>query len=293
MPGSHSFLIESLDDGQTAASIPAQQLSWNERRDWFRTRLEQRANLKISADELQVHFSAMPQHYWDCVTEVEFDWGLETVHGFLQLVASPEVPATSPFISWRRIGTSGKVRVILCTWDRHGLLAKAAAAFSAVRLSIVQADVFTRADDVVLDTFTIAGADGHSPVSPSQMEQMGFLLEGALSEPPRFASVWACSRHKYLAPASLVAPQISFDNTSSPHETLVHIEAPDRLGLLYDILQALADGGLNIRQARIATENNLARDTIHVTDESGQKVLEPGQLDSLRDRLRAALAVGT
>jgi [protein-PII] uridylyltransferase len=291
MLGSHSCLIESLDDESQVRSEPSRQLSGNERRDWFHARFAERADLRITKDELQVHFSAMPEHYWECITEADLERGLETVHGFLELVASPEVPPTSPFISWRRIGTSGQVRVMLCTWDRHGLLAKAAAAFSAVRLSIIQADVFTRADDVVLDTFTIAGADGHSPVSSSQMEQMGFLLEGALSEPPRFASVWACSRHKYLAPANLVAPKISFDNQSSADNTLVHIETFDRLGLLYDILQAIADGGLNINQARIQTENNFARDTIHVTNESGQKVLEQGQLDSLRARLEAALTV--
>jgi len=235
----------------------------------------------------------MPQHYWECVTESELEWGLETVHGFLELVASGEVTATPPFMSWRRMGASGEARVMLCTWDRHGLLAKAAAAFSAVRLSILQAEVFTRADDVVLDTFTIAAADGHSPVSPSQMEQTGFLLEGALCEPPRFASIWACSRHKYLAPPSQIAPKVSFDNTSSPDETLVSVETPDRLGLLYDILQAIADSGLNVNQARIATEKSLARDTIHVTNSMGQRILEERELDALRTSLESALTVNT
>jgi [protein-PII] uridylyltransferase len=291
MLGSHSFLIESLDEAPQAACELSKELSWSDRRDWFRSRLKQRPELKITEDELEIHFSAMPRHYWESVMEAELEWGLETVRGFLELVASPDVPATAPFISWRRIGTSGKVRVMLCTWDRHGLLAKAAAAFSAVRISIVHADVFTRADDVVLDTFTIAGADGHSAVTTSQMEQMGFLLEGALSEPPRFASVWACSRHKYLAPASRVVPEITFDNNTSPHYTVLHIETPDRLGLLYDILQAIADCGLNIKQARIETENDLARDTIHVTGASGQKVLQQNQLDSLRGRLESALIV--
>src|SRR5882724_3628144 len=212
MPGPHSFLIESLDTETGALAGPPTHLSWQQRRDWLRSRIEQRLRSKISPDELNIHFFVMPQHYWECVTEAELEWGLEIVHGFLELVASPDIPATSPFISWRKIGASGKVQVMLCTWDRHGLLAKAAAALSAVRLNIVQADVFTRADDVVLDTFTIAGAHGHGPVHRSQMEQMAFLLEGALSEPPRFASIWACSRHKYLAPASVVAPKISFDN---------------------------------------------------------------------------------
>jgi [protein-PII] uridylyltransferase len=293
MLGSHCLLSESVDNEPQATSEPAQQLSWSERRDWFRARFEQRPHPKITAEEIEVHFTAMPQHYWECVTESELEWGLETVHGFLELVASRDVSATSPFVSWRRIGASGQARVMLCTWDRHGLLAKATAAFSAVRLSIVQAEVFTRADDVVLDTFTITGADGHSPVSPSQMEQMGFLLEGALSEPPRFASIWACSRHKYLAEPSQIAPKVSFATSSSPDGTLVCVETPDRLGLLYDILQAIADSGLNVNQARITTENNLACDTIHVTNAMGQGLSEQGELDALRASLESALTVNT
>lgn len=42
--------------------------------------------------------------------------------------------------------------------------------------------------------------------------------------------------------------------------TLVRVEAPDRLGLLYDILQTISDRGLNFTQARIETERRLARD---------------------------------
>jgi [protein-PII] uridylyltransferase len=291
MPRPKSVLVEAFVGEPEMVGTPSNGLSWEQRREWLRTCVGQ-GDLGINADEVEVHFSAMPAHYWEHVTEEELIWGLETVHGFLKLVASPEVPATAPFVSWRQVGLSGQVRVMLCTWDRHGLLAKAAAAFSAVRLNIVQAEVFTRSDNVVLDAFTITGgADGRSPVSPSQMEQMGFLLEGALSEPPRFASIWACSRHKYLAPATQIAPQISCDNDASPDSTLVHIEAADRLGLLYDILQAIADAGLNIKQARIETEGNLARDTIYVTDELGQKVIGKREREALCVKLDAALIV--
>src|SRR5262245_22059431 len=87
--GSHSFLVESLDGEPDSKSEPSMQLSWKERREWFRARFAQRANLRITNDELRVHFSDMPQHYWDSVTEAELEWGLETVHGFLELVATP------------------------------------------------------------------------------------------------------------------------------------------------------------------------------------------------------------
>src|SRR6266496_746299 len=187
-------------------------LPWRERRDWYRARLEQQRLAGFSVEEVEAHFAGMPARYWERVTESELCWGLETVQGFLRTVATPNTPATTPFVNWRTVPQSNWTRVLLCTWDRQGLLAKAAAAFSAVRLNIRRADVFTRADNVVLDEFSISDANGREMVSPAQLEEMTFLLEGALSEPPRFASVWACSRHKFLALPSLLTPRITFDN---------------------------------------------------------------------------------
>jgi [protein-PII] uridylyltransferase len=291
MPRPHPVLTETCGDESGTATSPPRDLSWGECREWFRARLDQRFLTTISPEEIEVHFSAMPPHYWERVTEAHLVWGLETIHGFLKLVASPQVPPTAPFVNWRQTAHSSRTDVMLCTWDRHGLLAKAAAAFSAVRLSILQADVFTRGDNVVLDEFSVTDVDGRSPVRQSQLEEVSFLLEGALSEPPRFASVWACSRHKFLASPTLVAPRIACDNETSSNSTVVRIEAADRLGLLYDILQTIADAGLDIRQARIETEGHLARDTIHVADERGQKLLDQPRLELLRASLEAALTV--
>jgi [protein-PII] uridylyltransferase len=273
----------------TPGADPPPELSWDQRRDYFRARLKERSPPEITAEEIEVHFAGMPRHYWEGVTEADLVWGLEAIHGFLQLVASPQVPPTTPFVSWRSALERPFTRLLLCTWDRQGLLAKAAAAFSAVRLNILRAEVFTRADNVVLDEFAIMDADGRGPASPARLQEMTFLLEGALSDPPRFAAVWACSRHKFLAAPDLVAPRITFDNDTSADSTLVRITAADRLGLLYDILQAIADAGLDIRQARIETENDLAHDIVYVTDPQGQKLLDPRRLASLRTKLQAAL----
>jgi [protein-PII] uridylyltransferase len=282
---------EPLDSQPSTVTGPPGDLAWQERREWFRARFEQTPPGQLSPEEVQAHLSAMPPHYWERVNEADFIWGLETVHGFLRLVASPHKPATAASVSWRQSGQSHCTRIMLCTWDRHGLVAKAAAAFSAVRLNILAADIFTRADNLVLDEFSITAADGRGPVNDSRLQEMTFLLDGALSEPPRFASVWACSRHKYLAGPALAAPRILCDNAASPDNTLVHVEASDRLGLLYDIFQAIADEGLNIKHARIETADRLARDNIYVTDERGQKVLDVSRLKSLSARLHSALSM--
>jgi [protein-PII] uridylyltransferase len=282
-----SFSEESLAEPPAVAE-PAFCLPWHERRDWFREQLQQHPLAGIGPDEAAAHFDGMPDQYWASVSLQDLIWGLETIHGFLRLVAAPNVPATTPFIDWRHLASRGHTRIMLCTWDRHGLLAKAAGVLSAVRLNILEADVFTRADNVVLDVFCVADAEGRSSASPKRLEEMKFLLEGALSEPPRFASVWACSRHKYLGRGAHLPPRIAFDNESAG-STLVQVEAPDRLGLLYDILQTIADSGLNITQARIETEENLAHDVFHVMDEHGQKVSELLRLEELGRRLETAL----
>lgn len=281
---------EVADSRSTVWSGPPAMLSWQERREWFRTKFEQTPPLGVDAEEVRAHLSAMPGHYWEGVDEPDFIWGLETVHGFLELMASPHTAATAAYVSWRQSVKPDFTRLMLCTWDRHGLLAKAAAALSAARLNILKADIFTRADNIVLDQLCVTAA-GHGSVSESRLREMTFLLDGALSEPPRFASVWACSRHKFLAAPNPLPPQITFDNVTSPDSTLVHVRAGDRLGLLYDILQTIADSGFNIKQARIETREELAADTIHITGEHGQKILDESILKSLCANLHAALSI--
>jgi [protein-PII] uridylyltransferase len=284
------YLSTPAETPQLTLAGPSCTLPWQERCEWFRAKFEHTPPPHLSVEEVQAHFSTMPSHYWERVDESDFVWGLEAVHGFLKLMASPHAAATAAFVSWRQAPDFRSARLMLCTWDRHGLLAKAAASFSAVRLNIVQADIFTRADNIVLDEFWINPAGGWGPMSDSRLQEATFLLDGALSEPPRFVSVWACSRHKFLASPNPVSPRINFDNQVSPDSTVIHIEAPDRLGLLYDILQAMADNGLNIKQARIETRGQLACDTIHVTDQTGQKIVNESALKSLCAKLQTAVS---
>jgi len=286
----------SISDASSRAAPQAPELlpgpapgSWRERCEWFRIRLLQEPPPGLNADEIESHCSAMPPHYWEKVTAGDLVWGLEAVHGFLSLVASSQTAPTAPFMQWRQTPESGCTRLLLCTWDRRGLLAKAAAAFSAMKMNILRAAVFTRSDHIVLDDFAVADADGRGLVEESRLHEASFLVEGALQEPPRFASIWACSRHKWVAPPERKPAQVRLDNHSSSKATLVHIEATDRLGLLYDVLQTVADAGLDVTEAGITTEGGRACDVIQVVDERRQKLADPARLAWLQERLELAL----
>ena len=277
----------SLDESLT--SCPPANLPWQERRAQLRSWVEQNPVPRVPLDEVNACFDLMPSHYWQGVSLADLVWGIQSVHGLFEILAKRDTPATTPFLDWKMSPECGVTRVMLCTWDRQGLLAKASGTFSALNINIVRADVCTRADDVVLDLFHISRPKGLKPIDEQVRQEVSFLLAGALSEPPRFASVWAYSRHKYLARAANAPPRISFDIDSDTESTTLSIQASDRLGFLYDALQALADLGLDIQRACINTDGKLAVDQFCFTDATGQKVTEPERLAEIRRRLESAL----
>jgi [protein-PII] uridylyltransferase len=70
---------------------------------------------------------------------------------------------------------------------------------------------------------------------------------------------------------------------------VVEIETEDRLGLLYIISQTLAELGLDISAARIATERGAAIDSFYVSDADGVKVIGPERREHIASRLRTAI----
>ena len=68
-------------------------------------------------------------------------------------------------------------------------------------------------------------------------------------------------------------PTVRFDNDGSATATIVEVRAPDQPGLAFTISEALAELGLDISFAKIATAKALALDVFYVTDAAGMKLL--------------------
>jgi [protein-PII] uridylyltransferase len=251
---------------------------WQQRREQLRRDLAQKPIEEISSEELEAHFEGMPPRYWEGVSEAELIWGLQCVHRFLHgVVASPS--ADTPVVTnWRYFPAEGYTKVLVCTWDRLGLLAKVAGYISALQLNIVRAEVYTRADNLVLDVFWLCNAERQHVSDPERLQQLAFLLEGGLSEPPRFASTWACESHKFAPRSKQTTPAVVFNNEDSAEHTIMTVEASERPGLLHDMLQALSQRNLNISEALIDTVDDAAHDVFFVTDARKRKVLDEKEL---------------
>ncbi|HEY0454756.1 MAG TPA: hypothetical protein VGE41_00160 [Verrucomicrobiae bacterium] len=241
----------------------------------------------LAVDEIIAHFQAMPPRYWERVTEEGLLWGLNVIHKFLQNVSTPS--AIAPVLDWKQYPERGFTKVMLCTWDRLGLLSKVASAFSAVRVNILSAEAYTRADNIILDVFRVCDENGQAVANPDRFQQTLFLLEGSLSEPPRFASIWANSRHKIEKRKAPAVLDISFDNRTLKEHTILFIETNDRLGLLSDILEALTLCNLNVAQAIIETDQTLARDSFYLTGSDHKKIEDESALKKIETSVALAI----
>jgi len=274
-------LLETAECAAEGVELP-----WQVRRDCLRDELAHNPPPGVSPAEMAAHLDGMPARYWEQVTVEDLRWALQVSQRF----AAGDARNRHALLDWRELPGARGTRLLLCTRDRAGLLAKAAASLSAAGLSIREAAAFTRADRTVLDLFAVTNADQPGPASPARLEQASFLLEGALAEPPRFASIWACTRHKYLAPPPRQPPRIRFETGHAAH-TVLAVETTDRMGLLFDILQAVADAGLGVLHAAVETDGDTARDTFHLTGADGGAVTDPGRLAALRQSIESAIGL--
>lgn len=248
----------------------------------------------VGPDEIEAHFGHLPGRYFRALDARDIAADLLLVHRFLRHQADPQANRLAPVLGWHDAPERGCSVVKVVAWDRPGLFSKLAGSFSAAGINILSAQVFTRTDGIVLDTFQVTDPYLGGPVDARLHSRFEQLVRRALTEQ---VDLWALiAAQKTPPPVGRPPPgvaiptRITFDNSLSEHHTVLEIVTEDRVGLLYAISRALADCGLDIVLAKIATENGAAIDTFYVTELGGGQLMEAARQQQVEQRLRAALA---
>ena len=244
------------------------------------------------ADEIEAHFDYMPDNYFRT-------FGAEDIVAHLNLFRTlwhntylRDEPATAPALRWEALPEKGHSVVSICTWDRQHLLASIAGAFAVASVNILSADIFIRGDNLALDVFRVRDKKLGPVTDPHEVATVESILRTALQEERfHFNPLLADVRRKIAtrSPEIDFPTRISIENKSHPTCTLIQVETPDRLGLLYDLVSCLGRNNVYITLSRISTDKGAAIDTFYVTDATTRaKIIDAKRIEQLQQELHEA-----
>ena len=153
------------------------------------------------------------------------------------------------------------------------------------RLNILNAQIHTWANGIVIDLFDVEDATSEIDRRLTQFEKdFREILDGSVSLKTLIAkqkeSKWT---ERKIIPG--VAAEVKINNQDSGFYTIVEISGEDRMGILYEITQALTDHGCDIHFARVSTLGNRIVDVFYLQDTWGEKIEGKEKIQSLRDTL--------
>ncbi|MGE0008500.1 MAG: [protein-PII] uridylyltransferase [Parvibaculaceae bacterium] len=175
--------------------------------------------------------------------------------------------------------------------DHPRFLALITGACAAANANIVGAQIFTTADGLALDTILIQRQFADSDDERRRAERVAGLVRQVLKGEVRIKDLIARVQHpESRLQAFTVPPRVIIDNESSNLFTVIEVNGLDRVGILYDLTEALYHLNLNIGSAHITTYGERVIDVFYVTDLTGAKIVGAARRAEIERRLLAVLA---
>jgi [protein-PII] uridylyltransferase len=170
--------------------------------------------------------------------------------------------------------------------DHPWLLSVIAGACAAAGANIVDAQIYTTADGLALDTISVSREFDRDDDEGRRAIRIADAIEKALRGELKLPEVVA----KRAAPkgrikAFTVEPEVMINNQWSNRYTVVEVSGLDRPGLLYELTATLSKLNLNIASAHVATFGERAVDVFYVTDLMGAKISSPTRQAAIKRAL--------
>jgi [protein-PII] uridylyltransferase len=175
--------------------------------------------------------------------------------------------------------------------DHPRLLALITGACAASGANIAGAQIFTTTDGMALDTILIQREFPEEEDERRRAERIADTIRKSLrGELWLKEAVAQAYRPQQRIAAFTVEPRVIIDNQSSNRFTVIEINGLDRIGLLYDLTEALFHLNLNIASAHVTTFGEKAIDVFYVTDLTGAKIENKTRHQQIQNALTNVLA---
>ncbi len=217
--------------------------------------------------------------YW-----IKTDVGRQEKHARFMVRAEAEGRTTATLVETDQF--RGVTELTILAPDHPRLLAIVTGACAASGGNIVDAQIFTTTDGLVLDTISVSRAFDRDDDELRRAERIAAAIERALKGEIKIADLVAQRRAPPPRGQTFqVAPEVIIDNVLSARHTVLEIAGLDRPGLLYDLTTAIGKLNLNIASAHIATFGEKAVDVFYVTDLTNAKIVSTARQLAIRKAL--------
>ena len=225
----------------------------------------------------------------DMVSELSSTLPAEQARDHLDAVESPAYLAAFDAAEIaehiRRIGTDETVSTIFKKNEDHTevtiiardapfALSRFCGVLSANDANILDAQIFTRNDGVIIDRFRVIDFVSKASLASRQCSKIHRELNDVFNSTTEIEELLTRHRMKWKRRSRTANPNVRIDVEfeSHPRYTIIDVYAPDMLGFLYRITGTMSMLGLNISFAKIATRIDGIVDSFYVLDLTGRKV---------------------
>jgi [protein-PII] uridylyltransferase len=186
----------------------------------------------------------------------------------------------------------GYTEITIIARDAPFALSRFCAVLSANDANIFDANVFTRKDGVIIDRFRVSDAATRHQLEGRTCEKIAkellSVLQGSLDIDHLFQEhhkKWKRRPKMPLNPTTRI--DVVFED--SAQSTIIDVYAPDSVGFLYRITEAMSTIGLDIVFAKIATRVDGIVDAFYVVERTGGPVKDPARREAVRAHLLQAV----
>ena len=156
-----------------------------------------------------------------------------------------------------------------------GIFLNVTGVLAARGLEVLDAQIITRRDGIVVDTFHVRDPDFDGAPTPKRLENVSLSIISVLRKEVSVENLM--HRHHRVSfgnpfPVGRHPTEVLIDNETSDQYTIIDVFADDRQGLLYVLAKTLFSLGLSIHAARIATRLDQIVDVFYVTGSGGLKI---------------------
>jgi [protein-PII] uridylyltransferase len=232
----------------------------------------QKLRKSLSSEIISEYADRLPNRYLSCYSSAEITRHIEMARSMEKELLLME---------WE-IEKETQAKVTVCTKDRYGLFSKMTGSMFLNRLNILQAQIHTWEDGTALDTFWVEDRTKDIERRLQQLKKdLRMIVSGEVSlKDLLLKRIESNGIKQKITPR--VSGEVKINNQDSDFYTIVEVTGEDRLGILFEITQALTDHGCDIHFARISTLGNRVVDVFYVQDTLGEKIGEKNKEDQLR-----------